>query len=95
MDSHAKNSEVVMLYIRLFSGDELRESFHEKWKILKSKKIVQIPAFNLQFLLCGSNSNNRIKLNANKTMVFSKSLLLLYQSKSNLKNFFGGSRYIS
>ena len=76
MDSYVKNSEVVMLF-RDFSGNELRDFFEKKWEMLKNKKIVDVQAFNLKSLLCGSKSNNRIKLNTNETIIFSQSLLLL------------------
>ena len=45
--------------------------------MLKIKKIVDIQAFNLESLLCGSKRNKRIKLNTNKAIIFSQSLLLL------------------
>ena len=45
--------------------------------MLKNKKIVDIQAFNLKSLLCGSKRNKRIKLNTNKAIIFSQSLLLL------------------
>ena len=76
MNSYVKNSEVVML-CRDFSGKELRDFFEKKWEMLKNKKIVDVQAFNLKSLLCGSKSNNRIKLNTNETIIFSQSLLLL------------------
>ena len=76
MDSYVKNSEVVMLF-RVFSGNELRDFFEEKWKILKNKKIAEIQAFNLNSLFCGNKRNNRKKLNTNKAIAFSQSLLLL------------------
>ena len=43
----------------------------------KNKKIVDIQAFNLRSLLCGSKGNKKIKLNANKAIMFSQLLLLL------------------
>ena len=51
--------------------------FEEKWEILKNKKIIDIQAFNLKSLLFGSKRNKRIKLNTNKAITFSQSLLLL------------------
>ena len=74
MDSYVKNSEVEMFF-RVFSGNELRDLFEEKWEMLKNKKIVDIQAFNLKSLLCGSKRNKRIKLNTNKAIIFSQSLL--------------------
>ena len=64
MDSYVKNSGVLMFF-RVFSGNELRDFFEEKWKMLKNKKIVDIQAFNLKSFLCGSKKNKRIKLNTN------------------------------
>ena len=40
-------------------------------------KIVEIHAFNLKSLLCGRKGINRIKLNTNKAIIFSQSLLSL------------------
>ena len=76
MDSYVKNSEVEMFF-RVFSGNELRDFFEEKWEMLKNKKIVDIQAFNLKSLLCGSKRNKRIKLNTNKAIIFSQLLVLL------------------
>ena len=76
MDSYVKNSEAVMFF-RVFSGYELRDFFEEKWEMQKNKKIVDIQAFNLKSLLCGSKRNKRIKLNTNKTIIFSQLLPLL------------------
>ena len=76
MDSYVKNSEVVMFF-RVFSGNELRDFFEEEWEMLKNKKVVDIQGFNLESLLCGSKRNNRIKLNTNKGIILSQSLLLL------------------
>ena len=76
MDSYAKNSEVEMFF-RVFSGNELRDLFEEKWETLKNKKIVDMRAFDLKSLLCGSKRNKIIKLNTNKAIIFSQSLLLL------------------
>ena len=73
MDSCVKNSEVVMFF-RVFSGKELRDFFEQKWEMLKNK-IVDIQAFNLKSLLCGSKWNKRIKLNTNKASIFLLSLL--------------------
>ena len=61
--------------------------------MLKNKKIVDIQAFNLKSLLCGSKRNKRIKLNTNKAIIFSHTIT--YQGKSDLKKLFGGNRYIS
>ena len=93
MDSYVKNSEVEMFF-RVFSGNELRDLFEEKWEMLKNKKIVDIQAFNLKSLLCGSKRNKRIKLITNKAIIFSVATIT-YQGKSNLKKFFGGNHYIS
>ena len=76
MDSYVKNSEIVMPF-KVFSGNELRDFFEEKWQMLKNKKTVGIQAFNLKSLLYGSKKNDRIKLNTNKAIVFSQPLLLL------------------
>ena len=76
MDSYVKNSEEEM-FCRVFSGNEHRDLFEEKWEILKNKKNVHIEAFNPKSLLCGSKRNKRIKLNTNKAIIFSQSLLLL------------------
>ena len=54
---------------------------------------LDIQAFNLKSLLCGSKRNKRIKLNTNKAIIFSHTIT--YQGKSDLKKFFGGNRYIS
>ena len=69
MDSYVKDSEVVMFF-RVFSGNELREFFEENWEMLKNKKVVDIQAFNLKSLLCGSKRNKRMKLNTNKAIIF-------------------------
>ena len=61
--------------------------------MLKNKKIVDILAFNLKSLSCGSKRNKRIKLNTNKAIIFSHTIT--YQGMSDLKKFFGGNRYIS
>ena len=45
--------------------------------MLKNKMIVDIQVFNLKSLLCGRKRNARIKLNTNKAIIFSQSLLLL------------------
>ena len=45
--------------------------------MLKNKKVVDVQGFNLESLLCGSKRNNRIKLNTNKGIILSQSLLLL------------------
>ena len=76
MDSYVKNSEEEMFF-RVFSGNEHRDLFEEKWEILKNKKNVHIEAFNPKSLLCGSKRNKRTKLNTNKAIIFSQSLLLL------------------
>ena len=76
MDSYVKNSEIVVLF-KVFSGNELKHFFEEKWQMLKNKKTVGIQAFNLKSLLCGSEKNDRIKLNINKAIAFSQPLLLL------------------
>ena len=70
MDSYVKNSEAEMFF-RVFSGNELRYFFEEKWEMLKNKKIVDIQAFNLKSFLCGSKWNKSIKLNKNKAIIFS------------------------
>ena len=75
MDSYVKNSEVVMFF-KVFSGNELRDFFEEEWEMLKNK-VVDIQGFNLESLLCCSKRNNRIKLNTNKGIILSQSLLLL------------------
>ena len=54
LESYVKNSEVVMV----FSGNELKESFVEKWQMLK-RKIVKIQAFNNKSLLRGSKWINK------------------------------------
>ena len=76
MDSYVKNSEVVMFF-KVFSGNELRDFFEEEWEMLKNKKVVDIQGFNLESLLCCSKRNNRIKLNTNTGIILSQSLLLL------------------
>ena len=76
MDSYVKSSEEEMFF-RIFSGNELRDFSEEKLEILKIKKIVDIQAFNLESFLCGSKRNKKIKLNTNKAIIFSQSLLLL------------------
>ena len=93
MDSYVKNSEVEMFF-RVFSGNELRDFFEEKWEMLKNK-IVDTQAFNLKSLFCGSKRNKRIKLNTNKAIIFSQVATINYRGKSNLKKFFGGNHYIS
>ena len=40
MDSYVKNSEVVIPF-RVFSGNELRDFFEEKWQMLKNKKLLK------------------------------------------------------
>ena len=64
-----------MLFRVLSSGDDFRESFEEKWQALKNKKIIKIKVFNLKSLLYASKRNNKIKLNTNKTIAFSQSLI--------------------
>ena len=76
MGSYVKNSEVAMFF-RVFTGNKLRDFFEEKWEILKNKKSVDIQAFNLKSILCGSKRYKKIKLNINKANIFSQSLLLL------------------
>ena len=75
MDLHVKNSEVIMSF-RVSSGNELQDFFEEKWEMLKSKKIVGIQVLNLKSFSCDSKRNNRVKLNTNKAIAFSHSLLL-------------------
>ena len=64
MDSYVKNSEEEMFF-RVFSENEHRDLFQEKWEMLKNKTNVHIEAFNPKSLLCGSKRNKRIKLNTN------------------------------
>ena len=45
--------------------------------MIKNKKIVDIRAFKLKFLLCSSKRNKRINLNTNKVIIFSQCLLLV------------------
>ena len=45
--------------------------------MLKNKKIVDTQAFNVISLLCGSKRNKKVKLDSNKAIIFSQSLLLL------------------
>ena len=52
MYSYVKNSEVTMFF-RVFTGNELREFFEEKWEILNKKKTVDMQGFNLKCLLRG------------------------------------------
>ena len=70
INSYVKISMVVML-CRVFSGFKPGDFFVEKWKILKKKKINEIQAFDLKSLLRASKRDNRIKLNTNKTIIFS------------------------
>ena len=66
------------MFFIVFSGKELRDFFYEeKWQMLNNITIFEIQALNLKFLLCGNKRNNRIKLNTNKAIIFSQSLLLL------------------
>ena len=69
MDSHVKNSEVVLLF-RVLSGNELKDAFEEQCQMVNNKEIVEIRAFNLKSLLCDSKRNNRIKSSTNKATVF-------------------------
>ena len=59
MDLYVKNSEVE-LFFRVFSGNELRDFFEEKWEMQKNK-VVDIQAFSLKYLLCGSKRNKKNK----------------------------------
>ena len=68
MDSYLKNSERVMFFW-VFSENELRDFYEEKWEMLKNTKIVDTQAFNLKCLLCGSKRNKRIKLTTNKANI--------------------------
>ena len=34
------------MFFRVFSGNEIRNFFEEKWEMLKKKKIADIQAFN-------------------------------------------------
>ena len=68
MDSYVNNSEVVMFF-RVFWGNELSDFFKEKWEMLKDKKIADVQPFNLKSLLWGSKRNKR-KLNTNKAIIF-------------------------
>ena len=79
MDSYVKNSEAEMFF-RVFSGN---------------KKIVDIQAFNLKSLFCGSKRNKRIKLHTNKAIMFLQSLLLLTRVSLISKKLFDENRYIS
>ena len=65
--------------------------------MLKNTKIVDTQAFNLKCLLCGSKRNKRIKLTTNKANIqhYIAMATITYQGKSNFKNFFGRSCYIS
>ena len=85
MYSYVKNSEVTMFF-RVFTGNELREFFEEKWEILNNNKTVDMQVFNLKCLLRGSKRNERIKLNTNKVITFSQSLLLLTSVSLILKS---------
>ena len=76
MDSYVKNCEVVMFF-RVFSANELRDFFEEKWKMVKNKKIVDIHVFNLKSLLYGSKRYKIVNLNTDKESKSSQSLLLL------------------
>ena len=60
MDSYVKNSEAEMFF-RVFSGNELRDFFEEKWEMQKNKKVVDKQAFSLKSLLCGSKRNKKNK----------------------------------
>ena len=53
MDSYINNSEVV-IFFRVFTGSEVGDFLEKKLEMLKNKKIVDIQAFNLKSLLCGS-----------------------------------------
>ena len=86
MDSYVKNSEVEMFF-RVFSGNELRDFFEEKWEMIKNKKIVDIRAFKLKFLLCSSKRNKRINLNTNKVIIFSQCLLLVVRVSLTWKSY--------
>ena len=41
MDSHVKNSEVVLLF-RVLSGNELKDAFEEQCQMVNNKEIVEI-----------------------------------------------------
>ena len=43
--------------------------------MLNSRKVVKIQVSKPKSLLCDGKKNNRMKLNTNKTIVFSQSLL--------------------
>ena len=64
MDLYVKNSGIE-IFFRVFSGNELRDFFEEKWEMLKNDKIVDVQTFN--FKSRGSKRNKRIKLNTNKS----------------------------
>ena len=96
MDSYVKNPELVML-LAVFSGNNLREFFEEIWQMLNSKKIVEIQAFDLKSLLCGSKRNKKIKLNTNSSCIFTIATISYQVNQSyqsNLKKFFGRNLYI-
>ena len=79
------------MFFIVFSGKELRDFFYEeKWQMLNNITIFEIQALNLKFLLCGNKRNNRIKLNTNKAIIFSQSLLLLIRV-----SLIGVNRYIT
>ena len=79
------------MFFIVFSGKELRDFFYEeKWQMLNNITIFEIQALNLKFLLCGNKRNNRIKLNTNKAILFSQSLLLLIRV-----SLIGVNRYIT
>ena len=79
------------MFFIVFSGKELRDFFYEeKWQMLNNITIFEIQALNLKFLLCGNKRNNRIKLNTNKSIIFSQSLLLLIRV-----SLIGVNRYIT
>ena len=80
MDSYVKNSEV-----------KCSLGYSQKM----NKKIVDIQAFNLKSLFCGSKRNKRIELHTNKAIMFSQSLLLLIRVSLISKKFFDENRYIS
>ena len=79
------------MFFIVFSGKELRDFFYEeKWQMLNNITIFEIQALNLKFLLSGNKRNNRIKLNTNKAIIFSQSLLLLIRV-----SLIGVNRYIT
>ena len=84
MDSYVKKSAVEMFF-RVFSENDFRDIFEEKWEMLKNK-IVHIQAFNLKSLLCGNEKNKRIKLNTNTAIIFLQLLLLLIRVSLIWKN---------